>query len=1089
MRPLTEDENKAVFEKLANYIGKNVVHLVDRQDDAHCFRLHKGRVYYVSEASMRLSISVARSNLLSLGTCLGKFSKSGKFKLHITSLDYLAQYARYKVWVKPNGEMPFLYGNHVLKAHLGRITEDTPEHQGVVLYSMNDVPLGFGVTSKSTVDTRKLDPTAIVVFHQADVGEYLRDEWLDVSDNELDTSIINDVLGAITDDLWVVAAVADRIIDNPSLLHDLLGIALKRSQSIVERLRNSFAFQDPQEICASGGQDSSSVYVDEDMVSYFRENASDARICVLRSVLLDRKDRVETFMEMSAVNVAAHGESEAPAEWDDDPWIDADPESDQQPSQRPLPLSLSTFLSQSLVDSACLLATRESFGSLQILFKRHGSSIWPYRLTILAFIPTHLSPLCYQEFLPKLDLSLDEEFRSPVDAWRPELDWTENLSVQVALSTSGHDAPQSRLSTHSADEAPQPMSSQELALWYRRQIQTILGSTGMVDVALSMVQHAASQGILELDELGEELSLLSRLVYDAQAAAEDGPEDDWTLEQWKSMDSLAVIHAMLALSTPQTLLNDFILGAPLGIVARIFEDSKPTLPLRHRLISDNEDMARLALACLYGSNIVDEWHIMSQIFECLPDWSGASGDEDFEDAVEMTITSLGTYVTPTTARPTCTPSDLYVFFRPLPLPSLSRALDILDSSNDKNSQRARAVRMARRPGTNHALHGQSDWEWLLEDMLKLCRTNDNGLRGAFGLLSQAEILSIFLSGLLSTGRKADIAKNLLRSKKSTLSLDDRVVEEICLTSSREFYDNASSGNYNFGDMKLAYDCLSIPVRSETIIREQEFIEATSRIASFNVETRPGIPLSPIENSSTNSVSRRCSPPREGVGHDCGHCTPAEDFAQAFETSETMIDTVSHLCSSPGISQAELNDAKEVCWVSCFQLGRQTEFANVEKKLRLLGHALEFCPADRLPEILMAWRRLERRVLRCAAKAEPRRRRRRPTWRHCHQCAASDTSAGCNRTVPSVTVAEHTPSRFSPRDGGQCGHRGHFQSRCFKFPFSKSRPQAHSSQSEGDNQGQSRGEDVGWPSLDREEVSSQASKALQRGIGWLIGADE
>ena len=37
--------------------------------------------------------------------------------------------------------MPFLYGNHVVKAHLGRITEDTPEHQGVVVFSMSDVPL------------------------------------------------------------------------------------------------------------------------------------------------------------------------------------------------------------------------------------------------------------------------------------------------------------------------------------------------------------------------------------------------------------------------------------------------------------------------------------------------------------------------------------------------------------------------------------------------------------------------------------------------------------------------------------------------------------------------------------------------------------------------------------------------------------------------------------------------------------------------------------------------------------------------------------------------------------------------------------
>lgn len=134
------------------------MHLIDRQDESYCFRLHKDRVYYVSESSMRLGISVARPNLVSLGTCFGKFSKSGKFKLHITSLDYLAQYAKHKVctsvihpppliegqpqvWIKPNGEMPFLYGNHVLKAHLGRITEDTPEHQGVVVFSMSDVPL------------------------------------------------------------------------------------------------------------------------------------------------------------------------------------------------------------------------------------------------------------------------------------------------------------------------------------------------------------------------------------------------------------------------------------------------------------------------------------------------------------------------------------------------------------------------------------------------------------------------------------------------------------------------------------------------------------------------------------------------------------------------------------------------------------------------------------------------------------------------------------------------------------------------------------------------------------------------------------
>lgn len=47
MRPLTDDETKVLFEKLANYIGKNIEQLINRPDETCCFRLHKDRVYYV----------------------------------------------------------------------------------------------------------------------------------------------------------------------------------------------------------------------------------------------------------------------------------------------------------------------------------------------------------------------------------------------------------------------------------------------------------------------------------------------------------------------------------------------------------------------------------------------------------------------------------------------------------------------------------------------------------------------------------------------------------------------------------------------------------------------------------------------------------------------------------------------------------------------------------------------------------------------------------------------------------------------------------------------------------------------------------
>jgi 60S ribosome subunit biogenesis protein NIP7 len=136
--------------------------------------LQGSRCYYVRESLANLATSVARDNLLSLGICLGKFTKTGKFRLHITALSVIAPHARYKVWVKANGEMPFLYGGNVLKAHVGRWSEDCPEHQGVIVLSMNDTPLGFGVSARSTAEARKLDPTGIVTFRQADIGEYLR---------------------------------------------------------------------------------------------------------------------------------------------------------------------------------------------------------------------------------------------------------------------------------------------------------------------------------------------------------------------------------------------------------------------------------------------------------------------------------------------------------------------------------------------------------------------------------------------------------------------------------------------------------------------------------------------------------------------------------------------------------------------------------------------------------------------------------------------------------------------------------------------------------------------------------------------------
>ncbi|OQR72506.1 60S ribosome subunit biogenesis protein NIP7-like [Tropilaelaps mercedesae] len=176
MRPLTNDETKALLEKVDKFIGGSAKLLIDREDGIYCFRIQKDRVFYISERVLKAACNIPREQLLMMGVCFGKFTKSGKFRLHVTALDQIAPYAKGKLWLKPNAEQQFLYGHNILKSGVSRISENVDRYQGVVVYNMADLPIGFGVAAKATIECRNADPMTIVVFHQADIGEYLRCE-------------------------------------------------------------------------------------------------------------------------------------------------------------------------------------------------------------------------------------------------------------------------------------------------------------------------------------------------------------------------------------------------------------------------------------------------------------------------------------------------------------------------------------------------------------------------------------------------------------------------------------------------------------------------------------------------------------------------------------------------------------------------------------------------------------------------------------------------------------------------------------------------------------------------------------------------
>jgi 60S ribosome subunit biogenesis protein NIP7 len=176
MRSLTEEESKLVIEKLSKYVGRNITKLIERTGESYVFHLHKGHVYYVKESIIRKAENIPRKNLCSLGASIGKFTKSNKFHITITSLSHLTSLASHKVWVKNSAEMNFLYGNNILKSHIHKMSDNAPEHEGILVLNQNDLPLGFAVTAKSAANVANLDPLGIACFHQADIGEYIRDE-------------------------------------------------------------------------------------------------------------------------------------------------------------------------------------------------------------------------------------------------------------------------------------------------------------------------------------------------------------------------------------------------------------------------------------------------------------------------------------------------------------------------------------------------------------------------------------------------------------------------------------------------------------------------------------------------------------------------------------------------------------------------------------------------------------------------------------------------------------------------------------------------------------------------------------------------
>jgi hypothetical protein len=631
------------------------------------------------------------------------------------------------------------------------------------------------------------------------------DKWHETKDEDLTAEAVSELLEDIPDDLWVAAACAERIVGSPEVAQVLVMTGLRRSARSIESIRGSVASYDHL-----GDADADASGPDQKLVSYFSSHERERKLCVLRQILLDRQDRIQTYLLMA--NSWKQGGNVNEGEEEDDPWADED---DDGPllEEKEAPMSLSGFLSQPLVDSAVTLASEQRINALDILLNYHESALFPYRYTILDSIPLYVCPSEYHHLLPANDFDTNTEIRQIRKPWREKLDWVEEQEVLKAIKATvpeGERAWLEELEVEDDDEFPRIrrenlLTSEQLQAWYTTRVQAIDSQSGLMDNALALLQHGASQGIPHLDELGEDLILLDRLIYETPQPSDPSQQPDWTLSRWRSTEPPQVIRAYLAHSTYESIASDilrlvlpylsvleakaerakkadledsnrllyqYILQAPLEIAVAIFENSKADIQRSYRIIRSDEDVARVSMAYLYGLTEVSEWPLMSRIFECQPDW----GDDREDDGeAYATLTSLASYVAPSASRARATSEELLVFFKPLPTSALSRLLDVLDvhleggeilakwdvaaplqwfllSGEDEVQQRARAVRMSRRSASDAMAMDETRWRSLFDDMIKLT-SGGKDIKSAFGLLKHDEVARIFFTGLLSSGSK------------------------------------------------------------------------------------------------------------------------------------------------------------------------------------------------------------------------------------------------------------------------------------------------------------------------------------------------
>ncbi|CAG8820803.1 18300_t:CDS:2, partial [Racocetra persica] len=294
----------------------------------------------------------------------------------------------------------------------------------------------------------------------------------------------------------------------------------------------------------------------------------------------------------------------------------------------------------------------------------------------------------------------------------------------------------------------------------------------------------------------------------------------------------------------------------------------------------------------------------------------------------------------------------------------------LQSAKNYTMQKQLCIQLSRRANDSEVdgehFENESEWIQLLEDMKIL---QGDG-RGVLGEISIEGIYENFISGLLSCG-KFRLAREILLPTDESHPLKMDITEKLVINASREFFDNATSGNMNHGYMKMAYECLQILPKSDTIIAELELIEATHVLSEKKICYQPGVPIHPlhirISPNRLDFIDRLLSTYEDAyrdpnsiikLAKNLGYRNDKvaevkvmamladaalrdNNFVTAYNTCVDLVNVIKVIASAnKGDNEnTELALANDSAWRICYEVAKQENYRDLEQQMTLMGYAL------------------------------------------------------------------------------------------------------------------------------------------------------